>query len=207
MKIGIFGGSFNPITYSHISNALNSIEMCDLDKIVFVPTGDKYGKKDLINSSTRIELIKKVINEMEENNIIKKGQFDIFDYETQSFVQPTTYSTMEKYNEIFPNNELSYICGADVLESMADWGGDVSKLIEEYKIICVDRPETNKNVYFDIINKNENMLKRKKYITVVPAITDNRISSSLVRYRIRNNMSVFGLVPISIINTLKEYYR
>lgn len=47
MKIGFFGGCFNPPTIAHINLAKKVLEKCNLDKLIFVPIGDFYSKKDL----------------------------------------------------------------------------------------------------------------------------------------------------------------
>lgn len=52
MKIGIFGGSFNPPHNMHQNIALNLIKLALLDRVIFVPTGDRYGKKELVDQTT-----------------------------------------------------------------------------------------------------------------------------------------------------------
>jgi len=49
MKIGFFGGSFNPPTNAHIALAQKAIKECMLDKVVFVPMNDYYRKKELVS--------------------------------------------------------------------------------------------------------------------------------------------------------------
>ena len=48
-KYGFFGGSFNPVTKAHVDLALEIVKMFNMDKVIFVPVGDNYNKKGLIN--------------------------------------------------------------------------------------------------------------------------------------------------------------
>ena len=57
MRIGFFGGSFNPPTNAHISLAKTALEKCKLDKIIFIPMGDFYGKQGLAKAKYRYEML------------------------------------------------------------------------------------------------------------------------------------------------------
>lgn len=52
MKIGFFGGSFNPPTNAHIYLAKEAINQCNLDKVIFIPMNDYYKKKNLASRKT-----------------------------------------------------------------------------------------------------------------------------------------------------------
>lgn len=58
MRIGFFGGSFNPPTNAHITLAKSAIKICNLEKVIFVPVGDFYEKKDLISGIHRYNMLK-----------------------------------------------------------------------------------------------------------------------------------------------------
>jgi len=58
MKIGFFGGSFNPPTKAHIELAQKVIEKYVLDKVIFVPMGDFYVKEGLASSKDRLNMLK-----------------------------------------------------------------------------------------------------------------------------------------------------
>ena len=61
MRIGFFGGCFNPPTNIHIGIAKELIDSKILDKVIFVPVGDFYKKENLISAIHRYEMIKKAI--------------------------------------------------------------------------------------------------------------------------------------------------
>ena len=56
MKIGIFGGSFNPPHNMHKNIALDLLKNKYLDKVIYVPTGNKYNKKGLANQNDRYNM-------------------------------------------------------------------------------------------------------------------------------------------------------
>ena len=62
MKIGFFGGSFNPPTIAHIELAKKAIKGKELDKVIFVPIGDFYQKDNLESLDNRIEMLKLACN-------------------------------------------------------------------------------------------------------------------------------------------------
>ncbi len=58
MRIGFFGGSFNPPTNAHINLAKRALEECELDKVIFVPIGDFYEKAGLVSGKHRYNMLK-----------------------------------------------------------------------------------------------------------------------------------------------------
>lgn len=58
MKIGFFGGCFNPPTNAHINLAKKVLKECKLDKVIFVPVGNFYDKKELVSGEHRYNMLK-----------------------------------------------------------------------------------------------------------------------------------------------------
>ena len=57
MRIGFFGGSFNPPTNAHINLAKEVIKVCNLDKVIFVPMGNYYPKEGLAKAEDRLKML------------------------------------------------------------------------------------------------------------------------------------------------------
>ena len=57
MRVGIFGGTFNPPHKMHLNIALTLIKNNYVDKVIFVPTGNKYDRKDLNNELDRFNMV------------------------------------------------------------------------------------------------------------------------------------------------------
>ena len=60
MKIGFFGGSFNPPTIAHLNLAKQAVKEYNLDKLYFVPVNNKKKKKDLIDIDLRIQMLESI---------------------------------------------------------------------------------------------------------------------------------------------------
>ncbi len=58
MRIGFFGGCFNPPTNAHINLAKKALKECNLDKVIFVTVGDFYDKKELVPGKDRYNMLK-----------------------------------------------------------------------------------------------------------------------------------------------------
>ena len=84
MKIGIFGGSFNPPHKMHKEIAIELIKKHYVDKVIFVPTGSKYKyKNNLLSDKVRLEMLKLMCNDnnLEVSNYELKDDV-VYTYET-----------------------------------------------------------------------------------------------------------------------------
>lgn len=189
-KIGLFGGTFNPITYLHLLTMERAIEEFDLDKCLIEPVNNKYGKREIIDSKYRCKMIK---NAIKDNDKMELGT-----YEINQFLQPPTFETLHYYKNKYGWCDIYFICGSDLLKEMLKWSR-VNKLLNDFNIICVQRD--NDNIYKDIILKNDILVKHKNKIHIVYENVTNNVSSSAVRNLVKNNMSIKYLVP----NEVEKY--
>ena len=162
MKIGIFGGSFNPPHKMHESIANQLIERKIIDKVIFVPTSNYYPKAGLINNEQRHAMLKLLIQD--------KKEYDVSDYEFGRLTY--TYQTLEYFqNENF-NDEIYFICGSDNLEQLDTWK-EYKKILSDYKIVVIPR----ENAMDKILNKYQEY----KNNIIVANLENNYLSSTLVR--------------------------
>lgn len=162
MKIGIFGGSFNPPHKMHESIASQLINKGLLDKVIFVPTSNFYPKAGLINDEERLEMLKLMTNNKEE--------YMVSDYEFGKLTY--TYQTLEYFKNTYSNDQIYFICGSDNLEQIDTWR-KWEKILGDYKLIVIPR----KHDMESLLNKYE---KYKENI-VVAQLDNNYLSSTLVR--------------------------
>lgn len=129
MKIGIFGGSFNPIHKRHEEIAkflLNGY----VDKIIFVPTGCKYEyKNNLIDNKYRLDMIKLVTD--------KNPNMMVSDYEMKDYVVYTC-DTLDYFSNLYPEDEIYFICGSDNLSYIDKWKNG-EYLLKNYKFLVIER--------------------------------------------------------------------
>ena len=134
MKIGIFGGSFNPPHKMHKWIAKELIKKGYIDKVIFVPTGIKYEyKTNLIANEKRVNMLSLMI-EKEKNMTVSK-------YELQP--RPVyTYQTLNHFSKKYKKDDIYFICGTDNLSYIDKWK-EKEKILNNYKILVIKR-DTNK---------------------------------------------------------------
>ncbi|OGX19320.1 MAG: nicotinate (nicotinamide) nucleotide adenylyltransferase [Omnitrophica WOR_2 bacterium RBG_13_44_8b] len=174
MKIGILGGTFNPIHIGHLILAQEAQEKLGLDKIIFVPTYMPPHKEnsDIAPANKRLAMV----------NLAIKGNKNFFvsDTEIKRDGRSYTIDTLREFKKIYPLDELFFIIGSDLLNYLDEWK-DLSDIIKLVKFIVVTRP----GFALDRI---------PSYISTV-AINAVDISGFEIRRRVKENRSLRYLVP------------
>lgn len=124
MRIGLFGGSFNPIHKGHIKIAKLALENLKLDKIIFIPCQKNPFKKkmDYVDGKMRLEMIKLVLEEnMEVSNLEISRQGLSY-----------TIDTIKYFKNLYKDSELFLIIGSDNLQRLHKWKNidEISKLVK-----------------------------------------------------------------------------
>ncbi|MBR6568267.1 MAG: nicotinate (nicotinamide) nucleotide adenylyltransferase [Clostridia bacterium] len=114
MRIGIFGGTFNPPHKGHKKLALNIKEKADLDRIIIIPTFTPPHKegKDLASGEHRIKMCEMMFTE---------DFFTVSDMEISRRDKSYTYYTLLELKKVCPDDELFLIIGSDMLLSFHTW--------------------------------------------------------------------------------------
>lgn len=145
MKIGIFGGSFNPPHKMHKRIALELIKKEYVEKVIYVPTGNKYSKKDLIDAKERFKMLK-IMTQNNENLLVSN-------YELKN-VLTYTYQTLDYFKSLYPNDEICFICGTDNLQEITTWR-NYNYILDNYKIFVIKRNNDNiENIMNSVNTKN-----------------------------------------------------
>lgn len=169
MKIGIFGGSFNPPHKMHKEIAKELIKKGYVDKIIFVPTGSKYEYKNNLESN-------EVRYTMLSLMCCKEKDITISKYELQD--KPIyTYQSLDHFQRRYKDDEVYFICGTDNLSYMDQWKRG-KYILENYKILVIKR-ETD-----DIEPLLEKYKKYKENI-VVTDVKEQKLSSTYIREEIK----------------------
>lgn len=171
MKIGIFGGSFNPPHKMHKKIAIELIKKHYVDKVIFVPTGSKYKyKNNLLSDKVRLEMLELMCRD--NNNL------EVSDYELKEHVV-YTYETLDYFKNKYKDDEIYFICGTDNLSYIDKWkkGEDI---LSNNKLLVIKRNT-------DDINTLLEKYKDYKDNIIVTEIEENEISSTKIREMIYNN--------------------
>lgn len=183
MKIGIFGGSFNPPHNMHKNIALDLIKNKYLDKVIYVPTGNKYNKKGLANQNDRYNMLKLMIEGYDN--------LDVSNYEFGKLI--FTYETLNHFKNIYKNDEIYFICGSDNLKEITTWK-NYDYILDNFKLIVIRRNNDDINEILSKINSKN---------IVIPNINSDNISSSYIRKNI-NNKKILKIMDENIVKYIIE---
>jgi nicotinate-nucleotide adenylyltransferase len=175
MRIGILGGTFNPIHTGHLVLAEEAREKLNLDKVILVPAYVPPHKKeeDLAEPNDRFKMVELAIR---GNPNFEVSSVEI-DAKTTSYSVETLKAFRQKYGE---DARLFFLTGADSLGELYTWK-EIDQIFKLSNFIVTNRPG------YDIANVPTGV--------DVVTITSLEISSSLIRRKIKEGKSIRYLVP------------
>ena len=130
MKIGIMGGTFNPIHNGHIIIAQKAYALVPLDKVLFMPSGTSYMKKNVLETSKRIAMVDLAISSY--------PNFALSTLETDRTGNTYTSETLEILTKLEPDSQYYFIIGADSLFQIESWRKP-EKIFALSTLICAVR--------------------------------------------------------------------
>lgn len=114
MKIGVLGGTFDPIHLGHMSIADNAVKDLALDRVIFIPAGPSAHKSKQFSSDyDRLKMVELAIED-------KKNYF-IEDYEINKKTKSYSYETMKYLLDKYPKDEIYFLIGEDSLLAIETW--------------------------------------------------------------------------------------
>jgi nicotinate-nucleotide adenylyltransferase len=192
-KIGVFGGVFNPPHNFHFTIAqevLNSNQ--DFEKIIFVPTGNKYPKAQMIDAEHRYNMLNLICN--------KYPGFEVSRIEIDHEERLYAYQTLDLLSAMYPNHKIVLIIGSDNLKEFNTWK-EYPYLFKKYTPIVYNRGTDSIE---NIINTYEFINEFRDFITKTNFPIYTNLNSSLIRSKIANKQPITYLVPSSIEKYIQE---
>jgi nicotinate-nucleotide adenylyltransferase len=194
VRLGIFGGTFDPVHIGHLVAAQVALEQAGLDKVLFVPAGVNPLKvgKTISDGAHRLKMVELAIED--------SPQFEVSDWELKRPGPSFTVDTLEHFHKQFPEAELFFIIGADNLHILPKWRS-VDRILELATILAVARPGFDLKTSADtVLALFPKMAERVQHVEI-PGLN---ISSTWIRDRLVKNLSVKHLVPSKVIGYSKE---
>jgi len=195
MKIGILGGTFNPVHIGHLILAEEVREKLNLDKVIFVPTylPPHKDNSDIASANARLDMVKIAI----------KGNryFLASDIEIKRDGRSYTIDTLKEFKSIYPQDDLYFIIGSDLLKYLDDWK-DWDEIVKMVKFIVATRPG------FPLEEISTYIASRHTGASTV-AIRAVDVSGFEIRKAIKENKSFRYLVPEGVFKYIdkKRLYR
>ena len=193
-KTGIMGGTFNPVHNGHLLLAETAREFFGLDKVIFMPSGNPYIKKNSIipDGNLRVQMLEHAVK---ENPYFRLSRMEV-EREGPTY----TCDTLVKLRELNPEEEYYFIMGADSLLTLESWKNP--EIIFQNCVIAAAVRGTGTE---DKIKKIADYLTEsyQSDIRIMPSRYID-ISSSEIRKRIKDGRSVRYMIPDSVIAYIEK---
>ena len=194
MKIGIMGGTFDPIHIGHLLLGEFAYENFHLDEIWFLPNGNpphKTTDESGVSLDDRIEMVKLATDDV--------PYFRMNLYEASSKKHSYTYSTMRALREMYPDHEFFFILGADSLFSIEQWK-NFREIFPSCTILAAMRDDKDTESMQAQIRYLNGKYGADIRLLQAPLV---EISSTTIRRRAENGLSIRYMVP----DVVSEYIQ
>lgn len=196
MRIGLFGGSFNPIHNAHIALASTICEQANLDEVWFMvsPHNPLKRANGLLGENERYEMVKLALEALphsEGDKVRLKASNYEFHLERPSF----TWKTLEALEKDFPQHEFCLVIGGDNWVAFPRWAHHEDILANHHIYIY---PREDSSI-------DENCLPKNVHIVHTPKIN---ITSTMLREMIAKGKDISEFVPEQVARMIakKSYY-
>lgn len=184
MKIGLMGGSFDPIHNGHLVLAEQVRTRFQMDKVIFIPSGKPPHKENLASKDHRYNMTKLAI---EDNEFFELSTIEL-DQDHKTYTIDTVRRLRQEFGK---DTEVYFITGADMILDLPTWK-NFEELVSLCKFIGSTRPGVEDTTLSTQIDALVRDYKADITITQVPALA---ISSTDIRRRIKYNLSIRYLLP------------
>lgn len=193
-KVGILGGTFNPIHNGHLILAEQAREYCGLDEILFMPSGNSYLKnqKEIIDGEKRIAMTALAI---EDNSF-----FVLSAMEVERKGPTYTYETLAELKSLYPETEYYFIMGADNLFFIENWKNP-EDIFVNCTLIAAVRGEKEENA---LSKKAAELTEKFKAKIILLPERKFDISSTEIREKLRRGESVRYLLPDKVLSYIEK---
>jgi nicotinate-nucleotide adenylyltransferase len=195
MRLGILGGSFDPVHLGHLILAETCRERCRLDEVWFIPAGHPPHKTDreLASPKARYEMLDLALAGIPEFRISRLE----LDKETTSY----TVETLEQLATEEPERELFLLIGADSLRDFPGWKEPL-RILELAKVVAVNRGQEPSPDLEEFEQELGTAAIDRVQTVTMPGIG---LSATDIRHRIRSGHSVRFQIPKAVEVYIREH--
>ena len=198
-KIGLLGGTFNPIHNGHLALGECALQQLSLDEIWFMPSNRTNLKKELniLSGENRQRLIELAIS--------GRKKFYLSDIELKRPGTTYTFETLQELKALYPQDEFFFILGADCLFSIEKWM-QPEQIMANAILVSAVRGDADKESLYQQASYLQEKYDAKILLLNFPK---EDISSSEIRTRILQNKSIEDYVPHTVAEYIQKhsYYK
>lgn len=182
MKVGILGGTFNPVHIGHLTLAREAKEKLELVKILFVPANIPPHKQSFhIPAEHRLNMLKLAIGDNRD--------FEVSDIEIKRGDKSYTIDTIKELKKSFPKNDFYLIIGSDLANEFTSWK-DYQEIKQLVKVVATSREGFK--------------LENKDFFSILD-ITQVNVSSTQIRSDIEKGKDISNRVEKEVIEYIEKH--
>ncbi len=191
--IVVYGGSFNPILYSHLSLAQHVVnEYSEVQSVIFVPVNSKYDKTGLESNFHRYKMV--------EQAIAGNEKFTLSDIEMQIEEPVYTFQVLEEIQKQYPEHDIWFLLGTDNLKLLKTWK-QAEFLVNHYHFLVLERGEDQLE---EILQADAFLKENQQAFIKVKNRTPNYMSATIVRGMIKEGKQIRYLAPDIVCDYIKQ---
>ncbi len=188
LRVGFFGGTFDPPHNGHVAIANQAIDKAGLDLLFFCPAyhAPLRDKQPILSGKIRLKMLKLITDQ--------NDKMEISDFEIRQNKICYTYETLLEIKSKFNSDRLMVILGSDQFHKLSDW--KFNQELAQISHFLVFTRDTHNVSPPSIPNLSYQLMKNDLI----------HCSSTEIRNRMQKKMSVENMVPSSILSTLEEAF-
>ncbi len=192
MRLGLLGGTFDPVHRGHLALARAARDELGLDEVLFLPAGQPWRKAGRIIAANehRLAMLRRAL----------KGEaaFQVSRLELERPGPSYTADTLEALRDDRPEVELFFLLGEDALMDLSNWARP-QRILELARLAVARRADTSPEALEEAERRFPGLGERVIWLKM-PAVA---VSATEIRKRVRRGQPIGDLVPV----TVEEYIR
>lgn len=192
--IAIYGGSFNPPTIAHENIARDILKIEEVEKLIYLPVGDNYNKKSLIDSKYRYQMLELLIKKLKKDSL----KVELNDLEVRASKRLYTIESLRILKSEY-KNDLAFVMGTDNVKEFATWKNP-KELLNEFYFIVIERENDDVK---KLIKDDELLSKYEDKFIVVRNTSYKLVSSTYIRNNLYNDKSIQNHIDFDILEYIK----
>lgn len=193
-KVGILGGTFDPIHMGHLILAQTALEQFSLDEVMLMPAAQPPHKAENQITPANLRL------QMTAAAIADNDRLVISDFELHREGNSYTYKTLDLLHRAYPYTEFYFIMGADSLRDFAGWRYP-ERIAKSCVILAANRDDAPDKELLALIAQVQRTFDADVRLLTIPGV---ELSSSDLRRRVQEGHSIRYLTPAPVLRIIEE---
>lgn len=193
MRLGVLGGTFDPVHRGHLALAAAARDELSLDEVLFVPAGRPWRKaeREISPHTNRLAMLRLALE--------GEDAFAVSTVELEREGPSYTADTLEALHDERPHAELFFIVGADALVDLPNWVRP-ERILELARLAVARRDDVPDEAVREAERRLPALSSRLVWLSMPVA----RVSATEIRERVRHGQAVEELVPAAVERYIRE---